>query len=97
MGDPYDRPHHQGGQPRPAQGSGDDIGQRKDRPRATAWQASLELATVGVELAGVVGGFTALGYLLDYWLGLFPMFMLIGAVVGIGGGLYRAIRKAMKH
>ncbi len=67
---------------------------RSKRSRPSAWQASLELATVGVELAGIVGGMTAIGYLIDYWLGLFPLFLLIGAVTGIVGGLYRTIRKA---
>lgn len=68
----------------------------RSRPEATSpWQASLQLASVGVELSGIVAGMTAIGYWLDYWLGLSPVLLIVGAVVGILGGLYRTVRKVM--
>jgi len=54
------------------------------------------MATHGLELVGVVGIMTAAGYGLDHWLSSFPIATLIGALVGIGGGLYRFIRDATR-
>lgn len=53
-------------------------------------------ATAGLELVGVLLVMIGLGYLIDRWLGSRPWGMLIGAVVGIVGGLYKTTREAMQ-
>ena len=56
--------------------------------------ASVSLASAGIELAGILCGLTLLGLLLDHWLDTTPIFLLIGAGLGITGGMYQVIRRA---
>ncbi|HON67493.1 MAG TPA: AtpZ/AtpI family protein [Phycisphaerae bacterium] len=53
------------------------------------------LATQGMELAGAVAGGCLLGYWIDRHFGTAPWALVIGASVGIIGGLYNLIRKAV--
>ncbi len=48
----------------------------------------------GLELVGILGLFLAAGYFADGKLETRPWCMVIGAIVGIVGGLYRLIRQA---
>lgn len=58
---------------------------------ASVWR----LASMGVELAAAVGGGAALGYVIDRHMGTGHWALVIGALVGIVGGLYNMIRKAV--
>jgi hypothetical protein len=57
----------------------------------SAWR----LATVGTELAGAVAGGTLLGYWIDWHFGTGPWGLVTGASVGIVGGLYNLVRRAV--
>lgn len=53
------------------------------------------LAGVGFELAAAVCGMCLAGYWIDLKFGTDPWALLIGAGLGITGGLYNLIRKAL--
>jgi len=56
-----------------------------------------ELAGVGVELGGIVAVFCLGGWWLDGKLGTSgPWFLLAGAFLGIGGGLYKLWRMSKR-
>jgi F0F1-type ATP synthase assembly protein I len=65
------------------------------RPDQPASRGSTQLAGLGVELAGAVGGGCLLGYWVDCRFGTQPWGLVIGASVGIVGGLYNLVRKAV--
>ena len=48
----------------------------------------------GLELVGILGFLLLVGYWVDGKLDSRPWCMIIGAIVGIVGGLYRLIRQA---
>ncbi len=54
------------------------------------------LAGLGLELAAAVLGATLLGYWIDRQLESEPWGVVIGALVGIVGGLYNFIRQASR-
>lgn len=54
-----------------------------------------DLATTGVELAAAVAGGCLLGYWIDRHFGSEPWGLIIGASLGIIGGLYNMVRKAV--
>lgn len=56
-----------------------------------------ELAGIGLELAGAVGAMALLGYLVDRWLGTGPWGVVVGAMLGVAGGLYNLIKRALKE
>jgi F0F1-type ATP synthase assembly protein I len=58
-------------------------------------QSAWRLATVGTELAGAVAGGTLLGYWIDWHFGTGPWGLVTGASVGIVGGLYNLVRRAV--
>ena len=53
------------------------------------------MASSGLDLAIVAGGFTAIGWWLDRHYGWYPWGTLIGALVGIVGGLTNFLREAL--
>ncbi len=55
----------------------------------------MRLANIGVELAAAVIGLSLLGYWIDYQLKTGPWGLLICAILGIVGGLYNLVRKAV--
>ncbi len=55
----------------------------------------MRLANIGVELAAAVIGLSLLGYWIDYHLKTEPWGLLICAILGIVGGLYNLVRKAV--
>jgi F0F1-type ATP synthase assembly protein I len=55
----------------------------------------VRLASVGFELAAAVGGFALVGHLIDRWRGSHPKGLLIGAVLGLIGGLYNLIKASL--
>ena len=65
------------------------------RPRDSTG-SKYALASAGVELAAGVLLFAGLGYLLDNWLGTYPVLIIVGALLGLAGGFYLLI-KAVKE
>jgi len=53
------------------------------------------VSTAGLELGFIVLVLVLGGWALDRWLKTGPVFLLVGAAIGIGGGLYRFIRRFM--
>ena len=54
-----------------------------------------KLAGIGFELAAAVAGFTFFGYLWDRHFGTRPWGLLIGALLGLIGGMYNLIRQTL--
>ena len=65
---------------------------RFDRYLGRDRRVGVELATSGIEFAGVVGGFVAGGWWLDGEFGTKPTFLIVGLVLGSVGGVYRLWR-----
>jgi F0F1-type ATP synthase assembly protein I len=65
---------------------------RRDGQDDRPW---IRLAGVGIELAAAVGGFALVGHLIDRWRGSHPKGLLIGAVLGLIGGLYNLIKASL--
>ena len=55
----------------------------------------MKLSGLGVELVGAVGGFTLMGWLWDRYHETSPWGLVIGAVLGLVGGMYNLIRRAL--
>jgi F0F1-type ATP synthase assembly protein I len=54
-----------------------------------------KLSGIGFEFAAAVGGFTFAGYLWDRHFGSLPWGTLIGAILGLTGGMYNLIRQTL--
>jgi len=54
-----------------------------------------KLLGLGMELAAAVTGLALLGYWIDRHFGSAPWGLLIGAVIGVVGGMYNLIREAL--
>lgn len=52
-------------------------------------------AGMGVELGGAIIGFTLVGLWIDHRFGTQPKGVMIGAVLGIVGGMYNFLRQAV--
>ena len=63
----------------------------KDRQRSS-W---MRLAGMGIELGAAVAGLALFGYWIDRHYGTAPKGLLIGATLGLVGGLYNLIRSSM--
>ncbi|NNF03796.1 MAG: AtpZ/AtpI family protein [Rhodothermales bacterium] len=76
---------------RPSGGNG---GQRKGA--GPAWQSSLQDAgpylTIGIQLAGTMIVYVIGGYLIDRWLETTPIFLIVGAVLGMVAFFYQIVR-----
>lgn len=55
----------------------------------------MRYAGMGVELGGAIIGFTLVGLWIDHRYGTQPKGVMIGAVLGIVGGMYNFIRQAV--
>lgn len=64
----------------------------KDRGRPT-W---VRFSGIGVEFAGVVIGFTLIGLWIDRHYDKSPWGVVIGASLGLIGGMYNLIRESLK-
>lgn len=53
------------------------------------------LAGIGFEMAAAVAGFTFFGWLWDRHFGTQPWGVLIGAILGLTGGMYNLIRQSL--
>lgn len=56
-------------------------------------QSPMRFATAGFELIGGMLVFMWFGYLFDNWQNTEPWGLVVGAIVGIVGGLYKLIRE----
>lgn len=54
------------------------------------------LAGAGFEIAAAVGGGAAFGWWIDRQRDSAPWGLLIGALLGLGGGLYNLVRAALR-
>jgi F0F1-type ATP synthase assembly protein I len=61
----------------------------EDRP---SW---LRFSGIGIEFAAAVAGFTLVGWWVDRHWNCGPWGLLIGAVLGLAGGMYNMIREAL--
>ena len=61
----------------------------KDRP---SW---LRFSGIGVEFVAAIAGFTLVGYWVDRHWDTKPWGLVIGAVLGLLGGMYNMIREAL--
>ncbi len=61
-------------------------------PDPKRWQ----MTSSGLELVGVMGVLAGIGYYLDGRFGTAPWGVIVGALVGIVGGLYRMVREASR-
>jgi ATP synthase protein I len=64
----------------------------QDRKTDTDW---MKLSSLGIELAAAIGGFTLAGYFWDRYFGTGPWGLLIGALLGLVGGMYNLIRQSL--
>lgn len=55
----------------------------------------MRYAGMGVELGGAIIGFTLVGLWIDHRFGTQPKGVMIGAVLGIVGGMYNFLRQAV--
>lgn len=53
------------------------------------------LSSIGFELAAAVAGFTFAGYLWDRHFRTAPWGTLVGAILGVVGGMYNLIRQSL--
>ena len=65
---------------------------RRDGRGGAGWT---RLAGVGFELVAGVGAFTLVGYWWDRHFGTEPKGLIVGAVLGIIGGMYNLIRQSL--
>jgi ATP synthase protein I len=52
-------------------------------------------SSIGLELAGAIGGLALVGYWIDGRFGTKPWGMLGGVVIGLVGGLYNLVRESL--
>lgn len=55
------------------------------------------IAGMGTELAGGIIGMLLIGLALDWWLGTKPWLTITGATLGLVGGGYNFLRRALKE
>ncbi len=63
--------------------------------RSSAGTGWTRYANLGFELAAAVGGFSLVGYWIGRHYGRSDLGVLIGAVLGIVGGLYNLVRTSL--
>lgn len=65
---------------------------QKPKESSASW---MRLSSIGFELVAAVAGFTLLGYWVDRHWGTEPWGVLIGALLGLVGGMYNLIRSSL--
>lgn len=72
--------------------AGNQKPKRGQQARSNAWQ----YASLGTELAASIIGLTLVGLWIDYQFKVRPIGVLVGAGVGVVGGLYNFLRAAVR-
>lgn len=67
----------------------------EERPGRSGQSGWARLAGMGFELVAAVGGLTLVGYWWDRHFGTAPKGLLVGAVLGLIGGMYNLIRQSL--
>jgi F0F1-type ATP synthase assembly protein I len=62
--------------------------ERDDSPWGRGYGTGWALVGAGFQLAFSIVFFMGMGYLVDRWLGMRPLFMLIGLALGMATGFY---------
>lgn len=70
-----------------------DLPKGSENAHQSAWAASGKYAGLGLQLAGSIGLFLWLGWVVDHRIGTTPLFTIVGAFVGAGGGFYSLYRQ----
>lgn len=65
----------------------------EEQKSTSSW---VRLSGIGVELLAAIAGFTLIGYWLDRKFDTEPWGLLIGALLGVIGGMYNVIRQALR-
>ncbi|MCL4199049.1 MAG: AtpZ/AtpI family protein [Phycisphaerales bacterium] len=63
----------------------------RSAPSITLWR----LSGLWVEILASIVGLGLVGYGMDRWLKIFPWLTVAGVILGVIGGMYNAIKKAM--
>ncbi|GMV96923.1 MAG: AtpZ/AtpI family protein [Phycisphaerae bacterium] len=67
-----------------------------DKPETRGPAGLMHLAGMGVELAAAILVFCAIGYWIDrHWPAVSPWGLVVCSILGIVGGLYNLVRKAV--
>lgn len=69
--------------------------QRGRRPATSPASNLWMLSGLWMEMLASMLGLGLLGYGIDRWVGWFPVLTIVGIVLGLVGGLYNAVKKAM--
>ena len=69
-----------------------DDSRGSEREERSSWT---RLAGIGFELVAAVGAFMLVGYWWDRHFGTAPKGMLVGAALGLIGGMYNLIRQSL--
>jgi F0F1-type ATP synthase assembly protein I len=64
-------------------------------PESRGFGAGYAIVGAGFQLALAILFFLWIGHLVDGWLHTEPLFLLIGVAVGLGGGMYALMRRAL--
>lgn len=75
---------------------GPDPERRRRRGAGTPSVNLLSLTGLWMEMLASIAGLGLLGFAFDRWLGWFPWLTVTGVVLGVIGGLYNAVKKAMR-
>jgi F0F1-type ATP synthase assembly protein I len=69
--------------------------QQSPSPEAKGFGRGYQYVALGFTFAGAILFFGWLGWLLDKWLNLRPLFTIVGTFLGGGAGFYRIYRQVM--
>jgi F0F1-type ATP synthase assembly protein I len=73
-----------------------DPGRPPAEPERAALAGAAEFLTLGLTVAVALVGLTALGYLVDRWLGTSPWFTLVGLVLGIAAAVLITVSRVRR-
>lgn len=65
---------------------------KSDRSSSVSWTS----ATIGIEFAAAIGGFTLIGYFIDVKAGTQPVWTIVLATLGFIGGTYNLFKEVKK-
>jgi F0F1-type ATP synthase assembly protein I len=72
------------------------MAQNEERsPESRGFGAGYAIVGAGFQLALAILFFLWIGHLVDGWLHTEPLFLLMGVVVGLGGGMYAFMRRVL--